>query len=252
MDDATLATIEAAIGHTFRDRSLLAIAMTHASVSDSRLESNERLEFLGDAILGMVICRYLFDTFPDLLEGDLTKIKSSVVSRRTCSKAANRLGLQQHLRIGKGMMSQPRLPSSLSAAVLEAIIAAIHLDAGHEAAQAFILRTMSDFIEQAADSGHQQNFKSVLQQHAQRRMGDAPQYVILDEKGPDHSKCFEICVEIGTQRFASSWGNSKKQAEQQAALNALIALGVAEHRENGDVAVVKGRSLNSHDVDDPA
>ncbi len=249
MDDSRLPSVEEAIGYRFRDREILARALTHASVCDSRLESNERLEFLGDAILGMIVCRYLFETYPEFLEGDLTKIKSSVVSRRTCARIANQLGLTEHLVIGKGMKTQAKLPSSLSAAALESIIAAIYLDGGLDAAQQFIIHHIRDLIRKAAESGHQQNFKSVLQQYSQRRLEHTPQYLILDEKGPDHSKCFEVAVELGNQRFPSSWGNSKKQAEQQAALNALVALGVLERDEDGDLLLVR-RPLEENGEDD--
>jgi ribonuclease-3 len=237
MDDESLTRLEEILGHTFEDRTLLEVAMTHASIADSRLGSNERLEFLGDAILGMYVCNYLFAHYPHLLEGDLTKIKSSVVSRRTCARVANAMGLGECLLIGKGMQSQPKLPASLAAAALESVIAALYIDGGPDVAEQFIISNLENIIREAAESGHQQNFKSVLQQHAQRCLEHPPQYLILDEKGPDHCKCFEVCVEIGTHRYESSWGNSKKQAEQQAALNALVALGVAERHDDGEVSV---------------
>ncbi len=239
MSVARLAELEEALGYHFNDPSVLERALTHASVCDSRLQSNERLEFLGDAILGMVVCRHLFERYPEYLEGDLTKIKSSVVSRRTCARVANHLGLTEHLVIGKGMKTQAKLPSSLAAAALESIIAAIYMDGGMEEAEHFIIHHLNEMIEKAAESGHQQNFKSLLQQYSQRRLDHTPQYLILDEKGPDHSKCFEIAVELGNDRYPSSWGNSKKQAEQQAALNALMELGILERNEHGDLMLVR-------------
>jgi ribonuclease III len=173
------------------------------------------------------VCEYLYHRYPDLLEGELTKIKSAAVSRRSCANVARALGLDELLITGKGMGGPCDLPKSLSAAVLETLIAAIYLDGGFEPAREFILRNMTDPIESAASSGHHENFKSVLQQHAQRRFGYSASYILLDEKGPDHAKCFEICVEINGRRFPACWCPSKKQAEQRAALNALLELGVA-------------------------
>ncbi|MEM9082833.1 MAG: ribonuclease III [Planctomycetota bacterium] len=229
---------EEIIGHQFADRSLLIQALTHASIADSRLESNERLEFLGDAALGMVVCEDLYHRFPDLLEGDLTKIKSTVVSRRMCAAIASNLGLDKLIALGKGMKTRNNLPSSLAAAVLESIVGAIYCEKGLDGARDFLLPLLEEHIEQAHESGHQQNFKSVLQQHAQNELELQPMYVMLDEKGPDHQKAFEICVELGGERFESRWANSKKQAEQDAALAALEAMGVIQHDPNGNAVVV--------------
>ncbi len=237
MDPESIDRAEQLLEHQFADRQLLTQSLTHASLADSRLQSNERLEFLGDAVLGMVVCEYLFDQYPDSLEGDLTKIKSSVVSRRTCASIALDLGLDELLRLGKGMSDRRVLPRSVLAAVYEALIGAVHIDGGLEAARRFILSGMRPYIEQAAGSGHQYNYKSVLQQTAPDLLGLQPQYIVMDEKGPDHAKCFEVCVEIGARRFNSSWGPSKKQAEQQAALEALLELELVEQGPDGEVRI---------------
>src|SRR3954471_22816433 len=129
---------ERRIGYQFQDRALLASALTHASGAQHRLASNERLEFLGDAILGAVVCEILYVQYPDYLEGDLTKIKSVVVSRQTCAKISEALGLQEFLILGKGMTTTPTVPPSVLADVFESLIAAIYLDGGHEAARQFI------------------------------------------------------------------------------------------------------------------
>jgi len=238
MTDDIRASAEAALGYAFRDASLLAQALTHASVADSRADSNERLEFLGDSVLGLVTSRRVFHRFPDLLEGEMTKIKSTIVSRQTCAAIARQLGLDALMRIGKGMQGAGAVPQSLAAAVLEAVIAAIYLDGGLDAAETFILRHIDPLLEQTAQSGHQENFKSVLQQHAQQCLGDTPVYRILDEKGPDHAKCFKVCVEIASRRFPPSWGQSKKQAEQQAALLALRELSLVEDLPDGRIRVL--------------
>jgi ribonuclease-3 len=236
MDNDWLEIAENIIAHTFNDKNLLEQALSHSSAVDTRDMSNERLEFLGDAVLGFVVCDETFRRFPEFEEGDMTKIKSAVVSRKVCSEVAEELDLNRILRVGKGM-SSGSLPSSVSGAAYEAIIGAIYLDSDFTQAQAFVLRTIGVRIEEAASSTHQENYKSVLQQVGQKVAGLAPTYVVLDEKGPDHEKCFEICVDLGGTRFASQWGTSKKQAEQLAALEALKELDYAELLEDGSVEI---------------
>lgn len=215
---------QARIGYQFKSIPLLRSALTHASGAQHRLASNERLEFLGDAILGAVVCEVLFSRYPEYLEGELTKIKSVVVSRQTCAKISDALGLKEFLILGKGMTTHPTIPMSLLADVFESLVAAIYLDGGNEASRQFILRHMGPEIELAAGGDHGGNYKSVLQQLAQREYGMTPTYQLLDEKGPDHSKCFKIAAQVGRNRYQPSWGRNKKEAEQRAALNALSEL----------------------------
>ncbi len=238
MDENLRRKAENALGYRFQKPELLARALTHASMAGSRLDSNERMEFLGDAVLGVVVCEMIYRRYPQYLEGEMTKVKSLAVSRQTCAEVAAKLGLERLLLLGKGMQTNAPLPSSLGAAAIESVIGAIFLDGGFEAAATFIRPLMSDIIDRAASSGHQQNFKSVLQQYAQQTSGQTPQYRILDEQGPDHAKCFRISVEINGRRFESSWGNSKKKAEQDAALAALRELGVVKEGEDGELRVV--------------
>jgi ribonuclease-3 len=238
MTPAELDHLQTRIGHRFRDVALLRCALTHASVTDQRKDSNERLEFLGDAVLGLICCELIYSLYPEFLEGEMTKIKSTVVSRQTCAAISRELGLDAMLTLGKGMQGFRTLPPSLAAATLESIVAAIYFDAGLEAARGFLIPLLTPLVHRAADSGHQENFKSVLQQHAQQKFGKSPSYHVLDEKGPDHAKCFEVGVEIDGRKFQSCWGASKKQAEQQAALNALAELGVTSQEQNGLVRVV--------------
>ncbi len=220
-----LQAVQEAIGYSFQNPRLLIAALTHASIADSRVNSNERLEFLGDAILGMVVCNELYRRFPEYLEGELTKIKSAVVSRRTCATISRELDLPRYLFIGKGMNSRSQLPHSLAAAVYESLIAAIYIDSNSlEVTRNFILQTATHHIDQAAESEHQRNFKSQLQQFAQKSLSATPIYELLDEKGPDHSKCFEVGVVIKGRRYGSAWGPSKKEAEQKAAYLALREL----------------------------
>ena len=224
LDEAVAELCEQRIGYKFRDRQILESAMTHASGADHRLSSNERLEFLGDAILGAVICEQLYHQFPELLEGDLTKLKSIVVSRQTCTKVSQALGLREFLILGKGMTTHPAVPPSVLSDVLESLIAAIFLDGGIEPAREFIMAYIGPEIESAASGDLGANYKSLLQQFAQREHSVTPNYHLLDEKGPDHSKCFKIAAQIGRQRFAPAWGSSKKESEQRAAHNAICQL----------------------------
>jgi ribonuclease-3 len=228
MDENTLSQIEQVLDYEFCNPELLDLALTHSSYAENRIKSNERLEFLGDSVLAIVICQRLFAQFPDYLEGDLTKIKSMLVSRKTCSKIANQLGIVSFIKAGKGMEKTRAMAGSISAGVLEAIIAAIYLDGGFEAAGQFILKFFGEMIEKADAQQHQNNFKSMLQQHVQREFNTTPHYELLDEKGPDHNKCFESSVVIDERRFQSAWGVTKKEAEQKAAFNALEELGLIE------------------------
>jgi ribonuclease-3 len=226
ISETALDACQERLRYRFRDPELLNAAMTHASCADHRRDSNERLEFLGDAVLGLVVCHALFERLPDSMEGDLTKIKSAVVSRRACARVATALGLHDVLQCGQGMEVGDGMPRSLAAAALEAVIAAVYLDGGFDAAREFILTHMAAEIDEASKSEHQFNFKSQLQQYAQRELSLTPSYELLDEKGPDHSKCFEIAASVGHRHFPSAWGPSKKEAEQKAAWLALVKLGV--------------------------
>jgi ribonuclease III len=250
LDAAHQSRAEAAIGHTFRDPRLLEIALTHSSHGSgdngngtgsggsTRTNNNERMEFLGDSVLGLVVCHLLFERFPRMREGDMTKIKSHAVSRETCASIAEQLGLPQLLILGKGMQGKSALPCSLVAAALESVIGAVYLDAGFDCASRFVRPLVEPVVMQAAKSGHQHNFKSVLQQHAQQAWGATPIYRILDEQGPDHAKCFKIGVEIAGRKFESCWGATKKKAEQDAALIALRELSLVEDGPGGDVRVI--------------
>jgi ribonuclease-3 len=225
-DDAeTLKHCEDVLRYRFKNATFLREALTHASGANHRLVSNERLEFLGDAILGAIVCELLFLKFPDYLEGELTRIKSVVVSRRTCAKISEALGFDEFLVLGKGLGSQQDgTPSSVLADVFESLIGAIYLDGGMEAAKQFIVRHIETEIDATVEGHGGINYKSNLQQVAQRQFGETPTYQLLDEKGPDHSKCFKISAQIGRQRYAPAWGRNKKDAEQRAAMNALSQL----------------------------
>ncbi len=215
---------QTAIGYRFRKPELLRAALTHTSGANTRLASNERMEFLGDSVLGLVTCEQLYARFPEYQEGDLTKVKSVVVSRKTCAQFSKDLGLGDFLFLGKGMTVYGVIPANILADVFEALVAAIFLDGGYDAAKAFVLQFIEPEVERVAREAVGSNSKSLLQQVAQREYGDTPRYLVLDEQGPDHDKCFKIAAEVGDHRFPPAWGRNKKEAELKAALNALAAI----------------------------
>ncbi len=212
------------IGYRFRDESLLLEALTHASGAAHRLASNERLEFLGDSILGLVVCEWLYEAYPDYSEGDLTKIKSSVVSRRSCGQIARGLGLEECLIVGKGVVRNRHFPRSLVSDVFEAIVAAIYLDSSFVVVRERLREWLAEELQETVTGGGSGNHKSMLQQYAQREFADTPLYRLVSEIGPDHSKAFRVVARIGEREFTPAWGANKKEAEQRAAANALAEL----------------------------
>jgi len=219
-----LGNVEEILRYQFRDQSLLQTCLTHASAARTRLESNERLEFLGDAILGAVVCEMLFELFPESSEGELTRIKSVVVSRTTCARIIHEMRLESFLIVGKGISTHAQIPSSILATVFESIIGAIYLDGGYPAAREYVRWVIAEDVYGAAESAIGVNYKSLFQQKAQRQFGQTPMYQVLDERGPDHSKCFLVTAVVGSQVYSPAWGASKKIAEQRAAHNALCEL----------------------------
>ena len=213
--------VEKIISYTFKDKKLLEQAFTHPSNDAPAGYHNERLEFLGDSILSFLICENLYSNLPALREGDLTYIKSFVVSRRTLSRVARSMGLEEFVVLGKGMAKLKRLPVSVSANVYEALLAAIYLDGGIRPARAFALRTLSGEIHSVIENRHPRNYKSLLQQHTQKNMDAVPVYKISKEEGPDHLKTFEAVAMIGGKKFGHGSGATKKDAEQNAARNTL-------------------------------
>jgi ribonuclease III len=232
--DDRLEIAQERLGYRFDDLELLRRCLTHTSAASIRADSNERLEFFGDAILGVVVCEELYHRFPESEEGELTRIKSAVVSRTTCARVAEELDLEDCLILGKGLSGARRLPPSIQAGVVEALVAGVYLDGGMDAVAAFIERTFTHHIEQASELNRTGNFKSQLQQVSQKTYGETPEYPVLDIKGPDHSKCFKVAARIGHHMFQSAWGPTKKEAEQRAACNALYEIEGLEPRYVAD------------------
>ena len=215
---------ESHLGYEFKNKQFLYHAITHASVANTRLMSYERLEFLGDSILGFVVCELLFQTHDDWLEGDLTKIKSNVVSRQSCAEIGRALKLDECLVVGKGVGSNGTVPKSLLANAFESIVAAIYLDGGWCAVKEFLIPLMEKQVAAAIQGNLDVNYKSELQQYAQKRFGLPPNYKLLADRGPDHDKWFLIAAQIEKKIFPSAWGQNKKEAEQRAAANALASI----------------------------
>jgi ribonuclease-3 len=229
--------LEAAIGYRFRDPALLAQALTHRSRAQedgaASVGDNESLEFLGDAILGFVVAEWLHAEFPAADEGRKSKIKSSLVSRASLARIAARLGIGDALLLGRGEeKTGGRHKQALLADACEALIAAVHLDGGIDAARAFVLRELQPVLDLARQPGLLTaltgDYKSALQEVLQARQVPPPDYRLLGESGPDHAKRFEIEVVVEGRGLARADGHSKKQAEQTAARLALRALGVTE------------------------
>ena len=221
--------IQSAIQYEFQQQTLLEEALTHKSYvqgsKDSCKRDNERLEFLGDAVLSLVICEYLAEAFPTSQEGELSKIKARLVSRSALAVASKRLRLGKWLKLGRGEeRTKGREKSSLLANALEALIASIYLDGGLEAARSFVVRTLRPELDELNVSKTERgdwDYKSRLQEWSHKHHETVPEYRIMKESGPDHQKAFEIEVLVNGQVLGLGRGKTKKDAEQQAACQAL-------------------------------
>jgi ribonuclease-3 len=210
-----------ALPHEFQDEALLTLALTHSSTHAR--EDNERLEFLGDAVLDLVVVDELYADAEQYAEGTMTEMKSAIVSRRCLADAATRLNLSQDAIIGHGMRRET-LPRSVLANLYEAVLGAIYLDAGLEAARAFALTTLREELDQAREMRGSNNPKQELQIYSQRTHGDPPEYALLSDRGSAHARAFLVAAEFGGQRHTPAWGRTLKEAEQWAAHEALLAL----------------------------
>ena len=175
-----------------------------------------------------MIAEHLHETLTEHQEGELTLIKSAVVSRSTIGRICRELGLRPHLGLGKGITSRKRLPLSIFANVYESVIAAVRLDGGIEAGREFILRTLGEEIERISQRKFRWNFKSRLQDYAQKRFACPPRYQVLAEEGPDHDKTFQVEAVVDGLHYPAAWGHTKKEAQQRAARSALKMLLEAE------------------------
>jgi ribonuclease III len=223
-------TLQTAVAYRFRDRGLLEHAMTHTSRANEDVSGgvvdNESLEFLGDAVLGFVVADLLFREFPDCDEGEKSKMKAMLVSTATLARVAERLGLGDHLLLGRGEeKTGGRRKQALLADGCEALIAAMYLDGGIDQARAFIVRELGGFIEDLRRDGvSAQDYKSTLQELVQGRNRPLPEYRVIGAAGPDHQKRFDVEVLVAGESLARATGPSKKEAEQEAARLALSRL----------------------------
>ncbi len=220
-------SLESILGHSFRHLRLLTEALTHASVSYETQRSgldNQRLEFLGDAVLQLALSHELFARLPDANEGGLTKARAHLVSTKSLARLARDIGLGTHLIMGRGEeTSGGRERDSTLADALEAIIGAIFLDAGLEAATQFVLRVLGDELDKLGLGLIESNPKGELQERLQAINSEAPAYRIIGQTGPDHAKSFEAAVSWRGVELGRGAGKSKKEAEVQAASSALAS-----------------------------
>ena len=220
--------LEEKIGYTFRNPQLLEQALTHSSFANEGKKhghKNERLEFLGDSVLSVIVARHLFLTYKDLPEGELPKLRASLVCEKALDVFAGQIGLGKYLRLGKGEeMTGGRERPSILADAFEALLAAIYIDGGYEAAQTFVL----GFIPRNLDVRRKNklsDYKTALQEIIQQNREERVEYVLVDEHGPDHAKVFTAEVLLNTNVIGRGTGSSKKQAEQNAAHEALLLMG---------------------------
>lgn len=224
LDQKTLLQIVGKLDLDIKDFSLLRHSLTHRSYlgESSEAISNERLEFLGDSVLGVVIAEYLYTHFPERSEGELAKAKAVAVSEPVLAESAKALGLQNMIMMSSGEeASGGRKRLSIMADAFEAVVAVIYLDLGLESAREFILRALNSILVDIEHRQHIRDYKTLLQEYTQGIYKKAPLYVVVDEKGADHDKTFTVEVRLDKKRLGSGAGKSKKQAEQAAALQAL-------------------------------
>ena len=222
-----ISKLEEAIGYRFRNVVLLQNALTHSSYANERwhnsLKSNERLEFLGDSILGMAVAEYLYKTFPDRPEGELTRMRADMVCETSLAAVANRIGLGEHLLLGHGEdRFGGRERASILADAVESVIAAAFLDGGMAAVEPFIRKFI--LCEVPVNRLHNADYKTALQELVQQKKNQVLSYTLAGESGPDHDKCFAVEVSLNGQVIGSGSGGSKKKAEQDAARDALEKL----------------------------
>lgn len=223
---SNLTELQEIIGYRFKQEGLLRQAVTHSSFANEKhmkkLSDNERLEFLGDAVLEVVSSEFLFKKYPKMPEGDLTKLRASLVCEPTLAMCTREMDLGKYLYLGKGEnQTGGRERKSILSDALEAVIGAIYLDGGFEPAREFIQRFILTDIE------HKKLFhdsKTILQEVVQGIYKEPLQYILLAEEGPDHDKCFRVAAQIGERRISEGSGHTKKAAEQEAAYQALLIL----------------------------
>ena len=223
--------LEKRIGYRFRNRELLKTALTHSSYAnearDRHTQSNERLEFLGDSVLGMVTSDYIFKLYTDIPEGDLTKLRASVVCEQALYEVARNFGLSEFLLLGRGEEAGGgRERASILADAVEAVIGAIYMDGGFAAARPFVLSFIKPAVARIASRHNFNDYKTMLQEIVQKNREEVLSYRVASQAGPDHDKTFVMEVLLNSNVVARGHGHSKKEAEQAAAHEALRLMGI--------------------------
>lgn len=224
-----LEQLEKDLGYSYKNKNNLLLALTHSSYANEnkseKLQSNERLEFLGDAVLNIVISEYIFKNNESLSEGEMTRIRASIVCEASLLRCSEELNVGKYLLLGKGEeITGGRTRVSILSDAFEALIGSIYLDGGFEYAKSFILRKMKDIIDKASEGSNFVDYKTQLQEFVQKNAGSSVNYEIVDEQGPDHNKLFVSNVMVSDRILGSGRGRSKKEAEQNAAKAALEKL----------------------------
>jgi ribonuclease-3 len=220
-------------GVRFRELEFLNQAFTHRSFANElgeSAENNERLEFLGDSVLGLAVSEYLYTSLPDQPEGELARIKSFVVSEASLSEIARKLRVDNYILIGRGEeYSGGRSKKAILADCLEAIIGAYYLDSGFQPSRLFVHRLLIPEINKVLENRHAKDYKTLLQEYVQKRMKTYPRYKVVQKTGPDHDRTFWIEVHVGDRSFGAGKGKNKKEAEQEAARIAYEGMHVAQN-----------------------
>jgi ribonuclease-3 len=234
MQPEKIQDLEVLLGHSFRVKNFLVNALSHSSIKNEHRPSNERLEFLGDSVLGLIVSDALYRRFPKSDEGTLTRIKSQAVSRATLQRVATAMGLERFILVGKGVAKR-EIPGSLLGNLFEAIVGAIYLDSGLAASRKFILRHLDVVINEIVEDRAEKNYKSLLQHHCQREFGAVPSYRVLREAGPAHNRAFDVAVVVSGKEYGRARATAKKEAEQGAARAAMIYLKAVDENPNKTV-----------------
>lgn len=225
-----LKALEGILGSAFHDRTHLLTAMTHRSYlnenREAKQEHNERYEFLGDAVLELIVTDFLFNKFPEKPEGELTAVRAALVNTNTLSDAARELGVNEYLLLSRGeARDSGRARQYILANTFEAIVGAIYLDRGYDAAKQFVAEQLFKKTEEIVEKRLWQDSKSRFQELAQEHANVTPSYRVLSQEGPDHDRVFTIGVFLGDEQIAEGSGNAKQEAEQQAAERAIETKG---------------------------
>lgn len=240
-DDERIERAAELLGYHFEDTAPLRHALTHSSAKSTRHPSNERMEFLGDAVLGMIISEMLYKLYPDFPEGELTRVKSVAVSRAVLADRVREMGFAELMYLGKGVRRDTgaRLPVSILANLYEALLCALYEAGGLEEARRFVEADLGPVIASITNHQFQQNYKSALQHLVQSRSERAPTYKVISEVGPDHQKEFHVVVSVDGVTFGPGVGRNKKEAEQRAAKSALTELLKEFDKEDDDDAILE-------------